>query len=89
MRNMTLEWFQTRLSKIPSDKYVHLLTCQTIAYLLSWVLYPIMGRCGVFVSLPVTIAIGFFKEIRDDEFDYDDFKFDIIGSIWGVVLFLF
>lgn len=86
---MLLNGLLTKVCNIPSDKYVHLLTCQTIAYLLSWVLYPIMGRCGVFVSLPVTIAVGFFKEIRDDEFNYDDFKFDIIGSIWGIVLFLF
>lgn len=47
-----------------------------------------MGKYGTFVSLPVTIAIGFYKEVGDDEFNYEDFKFDIIGSAWGIMYFL-
>ncbi|MBR5395853.1 MAG: hypothetical protein IK144_12355 [Bacteroidaceae bacterium] len=73
------------MGKISGDKYVHVLTCQVIAFCLSRALYPFMGKPGVLVALPVTIAIGFYKEIDDDKFDYEDFVADIIGALWGSV----
>lgn len=88
MRNTLFHRFQTKVCNIQPDKYVHLLACQVIAFLISLALYPFMGKYGTFVSLPVTIAIGFYKEVGDDEFNYEDFKFDIIGSIWGIMYFL-
>lgn len=82
---MWLRKYTDRLCQISGDKYVHVLSCQTIAFILSRAVCPFMGKLGVLVSLPVTIAIGFYKEIEDDKFDYEDFVADIIGALWGSV----
>ena len=78
-----------RLCNIDGDKYVHLLACQVIAYYASLLCSVVLGRwVGAGLGFVISVTVGFFKELSDDKFDYDDFKFDIIGSAWGIMYFL-
>jgi capsular polysaccharide biosynthesis protein len=83
---MVLNGLQVKVCNIPSDKYVHVLACQVLAFFVGKVLSIVMNRyIAALIGCVVAIGIGFIKEIKDDTFNYDDFKADIIGSIWGSV----
>lgn len=88
MRNIAMQTI-TRLCDLPSDKYLHLLACQVIAYFISFVCSLFLGKwIGGIIGFVASVTVGFFKELRDDTFDYEDFKFDIIGAITGATYFL-
>lgn len=80
--------FTNWLCGFEGDKYVHVIICQVIAFVISCALSPFFGMYAVLIAFPATAAIGFFKEIKDDFFDYDDFKADLIGAVMGIGLFL-
>ena len=81
--------FQMKVCNIQPDKYAHLIACQVIAYFASLVCSLFLGKwAGAIIGFVASVTIGFFKELRDDKFDYDDFKFDIIGAASGAIYFL-
>ena len=82
MLNKVKEW----LCGFEGDKYVHVLTCQLIAFLTGKICSMFLGRwCGAAIGFVVAAGAGFFKEIDDDTFDYGDFKADMLGAIWGAL----
>lgn len=86
---MWLSKFTDPLCRIDGDKFVHLLACQLIAFVVGKALSFFMNRyASAVVGLAAAVTVGFFKELRDDKFDYDDFKFDIIGAASGAIYFL-
>jgi len=83
---MWLSKFTDPLCRIDGDKFVHLLTCQLIAFVVGKALSFVMNRyVAALIGLVVAVTVGFFKEIKDDKFDLADFKADIIGAVWGTV----
>lgn len=81
---MWLSKFTDPLCRIGGDKFVHLLACQLIAFVVGKALSFVMNRyASAVVGLAAAVAVGFFKEIKDDKFDLADFKADIIGAVWG------
>lgn len=78
-----------KVCDIQPDKYAHLIACQVIAYFASLVCSLFLGKwAGAIIGFGASVTIGFFKELKDDKFDNDDFKFDVVGAISGVVYFL-
>ena len=83
---MWLSKFTDHLCRIDGDKFVHLLACQLIAFVVGKALSFFMNRyVAALIGLVVAVTIGFFKEVKDDSFDLADFKADVIGAVWGAV----
>ena len=83
---MWLNKFTDPLCKISGDKFVHLLTCQLIAFVIGKALSYVMNKyAAALIGCACAVAAGFVKEIKDDTFDLDDFKADVLGAVWGTV----
>lgn len=83
---MWLNKFTDPLCRISGDKFVHLLTCQLIAFVVGKALTFVMNRyVSALIGLAAAVTVGFFKEIKDDRFDLADFKADVVGAVWGTV----
>ena len=83
---MWLSKFTDHLCSIGGDKFVHLLACQLIAFVVGKALSFVMNRyVAALIGLVVAVTVGFFKEIKDDKFDLADFKADMLGAIWGAL----
>ena len=81
---MWLNKFADPLCSIGGDKFVHLLACQLIAFVVGEALSFFMNKyASAAIGLAVAVTVGFFKEIKDDKFDLADFKADIIGAVCG------
>lgn len=78
-----------RLAGIGSDKYLHFLACQAIAFLTAKI-----GGCFVsagwalLTGFSFAVVIGFVKELRDKRqvgnvFSWSDIIADVMGAIVG------
>lgn len=77
------EW----LCSFSSDKYVHLLCCQYIAFIVTMIFRTVMDRwLSAAAGLLVAIAAAVVKEIIDDRFDWNDIKADAIGTLTGILM---
>lgn len=83
---MWLSKFTDPLCSISGDKFVHLLTCQLIAFVIGKALSYVMNKyAAALIGCACAVTAGFFKEIKDDKFDLADFKADVCGAVWGTV----
>lgn len=77
------EW----LCSFSSDKYVHLLCCQYIAFIVTMIFRTVMNRwLSAAAGFLVAIAAAVVKEIIDDRFDWNDIKADGIGTLTGILM---
>ena len=84
-----LKRLSERLCAVTSDKYVHLLCCQYIAFTVTMFFRTVMDRwLSAAAGLLVAIAAAAVKEIIDDSFDWNDIKADLIGAVSGALLSL-
>lgn len=81
------------LCGIPSDKYVHLLSCLLLTFVIgmgvslfsdeSQAVCAGIGACAAMI-------IGFFKEwydqFTDGDFSYADLFFDLVGCVLGLLV---
>lgn len=83
-----------RLASIGSDKYLHLLACQAIAYIVSKIAATFMSSGWALLSgIFVASVIGVAKELRDwrqtgNKFSWEDICADLGGAIIGAVMIL-
>jgi hypothetical protein len=84
MLNSIKEW----LCGFTGDKYVHVMACHLIAFLVAKVAALFVGRyIGAAIGAVVAMGAGIIKEyIVDDFVDMDDIKADLIGSLSGSLL---
>lgn len=83
-----------RPAGVGSDKYLHFLACQAIAFLTAK-----LGRClmpdgwALLVGIVVAATAGVVKELRDrrtpgDTFSWSDVIADLAGAVAGAVMSL-
>ena len=83
-----------RLARIGSDKYLHLLACQAIAYIVSKIAATFMNSgWALLVGFVVAATAGVVKELRDrrtpgDTFSWSDVIADLAGAVAGAVMSL-
>lgn len=89
---MAAEW----LCGIWSDKYVHLLTCLVLTFVMGKGLMLLTGEPHVVcaaIGAGAAMMAGCCKEwydsINNGEFGYKDILFDAIGCILGVIVTIF
>ena len=74
------------MCSIGGDKFVHLLTCQLIAFVIGKALSYVMNKyAAALIGCAYAVTAGFVKEIKDETFDLADFKADVCGAVWGTV----
>lgn len=98
MKNKLLTYYNIlkyRLTSIPSDKYLHTITCILLTGIISMILRLIgldRPESVIFASLS-TIELGVLKELLDKyllhgDCSLKDFIADLIGVITGSIIIL-
>ena len=78
------------LCRIEGDKYVHLLACLLLSFLLGCIsLVFIDVWIAPIVAFFATVIAGVAKELTDDHIDRKDLVANVIGTLLGVLLVLF
>ena len=83
------------ISSIGTDKYMHFLVCEVLA----WLIARVLRLCGVdqwaamAVGFGVAVAVGVSKELYDryvqhEVFDWQDIVADVIGAVVGAIMSL-
>jgi hypothetical protein len=82
--NGLIDW----LCGFTGDKYVHVMACHLIAFIVARMASLLVGRyAGAVIGAAVAFTVGVLKEyLNDDHVDKDDIKADIIGSVSGALL---
>lgn len=77
--------FTNWLCGFTGDKYVHVIACQLIAYLVARLLSIFIGKeLASVIGVVVAIIGGILKEyVKDDSVDKNDIKANVIGAILG------
>jgi len=81
MLNKVKEW----LCGFEGDKYVHVMSCWLIAFIVARVVSPFLGRwIGAATGAVAAIVFGVLKEyFKDDHVDRQDIKADAVGAVLG------
>jgi len=78
-----------KLAKVGSDKFLHLLACQVIAFVAAYLESLADGRyIGAAMGFVVAMAVGIVKEMTDKSVDKGDLVADFIGAVTGALYFL-
>ena len=86
MLNKLSEW----LCKIDSDKYVHLLVCLLLSFLLGCLSLMLINIwIAVIIAFFATMIAGVIKELTDDRVDRKDFIADAIGAFIGILMLIY
>lgn len=83
------------LCSVESDKYVHLLVCVLIVFLVGQLCHLFIGSMLICTGIGFCcgVVVGVLKElhdsIRDKEWCYSDLVADLTGLLLGVIVTLF